>query len=91
MRSQPLLYRLTLGTRVLLAAGFIPTGMVKLLGERFTTMSPDTALGGFFETLYQSGLYWQFLGATQVVAGVLILLPATARPTSSPSRIHACA
>jgi hypothetical protein len=59
VRARPLLYRLTLGTRVLLAVGFIPTGMVKLLGRRFTTMSPESGIGGFFETLYQSGPYWR--------------------------------
>lgn len=77
-RARPLLYRLTLGTRLLLAVGFIPTGMVKLLGRRFTLMSPESDIGLFFETLYRSGLYWRFLGLTQVVAGLLVLWNATA-------------
>ena len=38
VRSKDLFYRLTLFTRIMLAAGFIPTGTVKLLGRRFTTM-----------------------------------------------------
>jgi uncharacterized membrane protein YphA (DoxX/SURF4 family) len=78
VRARPLLYRLTLGTRLLLAVGFVPTGMVKLLGRRFTLMSPESDIGGFFETLYRSGLYWHFLGLTQVVAGLLVLSNATA-------------
>ncbi len=78
VRARPVLYRLAPGTRVLLAVGFIPTGMVKLLGRRFTTMSPTTDIGGFFETLYQSGPYWHFLGLVQVLAGVLVLWSATA-------------
>jgi uncharacterized membrane protein YphA (DoxX/SURF4 family) len=78
MRARPLLYRLTLGTRVLLAVGFIPTGMVKLLGRRFTNMSPESDIGNFFETLYRSGPYWRFLGLAQVLAGLLVLWPATA-------------
>lgn len=77
-RSRPLLYRLTLGTRVLLAVGFIPTGMVKLLGRRFTLMSPESDIGGFFETLYRSGPYWRFLGLAQVAAGLLVLWRRTA-------------
>jgi len=77
IRSKPLLYRFTLGTRILLAIGFIPTGFVKLLGYRFTTLSIDSDVGLFFETLYQSGLYWNFLGLTQILAGILVLLPAT--------------
>lgn len=78
VRARSLMYRLTLGTRLLLAVGFIPTGMVKLLGRRFTLMSPESDLGLFFETLYRSGLYWRFLGLTQVVAGLLVLWNVTA-------------
>lgn len=78
LRRRPLCYRLTLGTRLLLAAGFVPTGLVKLLGMRFTAISPEVPLGAFFEALYQSGLYWRFLGLAQVVAGALVLVPATA-------------
>jgi hypothetical protein len=78
VRSRPVLYRLTLGTRVLLAVGFIPTGAVKLLGRRFTTMGPESDIGLFFETLYRSGLYWRFLGLAQVLAGLLVLSRTTA-------------
>lgn len=77
-RAQPLLYRFTLGSRVLLAVAFIPTGMVKVLGMRFSTLGTEYQAGAFFEMLYQSGYYWQFLGATQVIAGVLILFERTA-------------
>ncbi len=31
------------------------------LGYRFSYMSPETDIGGFFETMYQSGLYYHFL------------------------------
>ncbi len=75
-RSKPLLYRFTLGTKILLAIGFIPTGLIKLLGYRFTNLSEVSEVGTFFEVLYQSGLYWNFLGFTQVLAGVMILIPA---------------
>jgi hypothetical protein len=78
VRSRPILYRLTLGTRVLLAVGFIPTGAVKLLGRRFTSMSPESDIGFFFETLYRSGPYWRFLGLAQVAAGLLVLSRTTA-------------
>lgn len=79
VRATPFLYRFTLGIRLLLAMGFIPTGMVKLTGQRFTVMPPETPVGALFETLYQGGgLYWRFLGAVQVSAGILILIPATA-------------
>ncbi len=78
VRQSPLLYRFVLATRILLAVGFIPTGMVKLTGQRFTTMDSSTPLGAFFEAMYQSGAYWRFIGATQILASILILVPRTA-------------
>ncbi|MFT5143546.1 MAG: hypothetical protein ACI80V_001179 [Rhodothermales bacterium] len=59
----------------MLAAGFIPTDTVKLLGHRFTTISPDLPIGAFFEAMYQTGLFWRFIGLAQVVAGILSLFP----------------
>ena len=76
-RSQPGLQRLAIISRILLALAFIPTGMVKVLGERFTVMGMDTPIGLFFEALYRSGFYWNFIGWAQVIAGVLLLIPAT--------------
>lgn len=77
-RRIPALYRLAVISRILLALAFIPTGMVKLLGQRFTLMGPDTPVGYFFEAMYQTGFYWNFLGLSQVLAGVLLLIPWTA-------------
>lgn len=78
MQSKPFFYRFTLFTRLLLSAGFLPTGMVKLMGERFTLISPETSIGYFFEALYQTGFYWRFIGGTQVLAALLLLFPITA-------------
>ena len=75
IRSSAFCYRFTLFTRILLAAAFIPTGMVKLMGERFTLLGTDNPIGAFFEAMYQTGLYWRFLGLSQVVAGILLLIP----------------
>lgn len=78
LRAKPFFYRFTLFTRILLAAAFIPTGMVKLQGRRFTLIPPSDPIGAFFEALYQTGDYWRFLGATQILAGLLLLWPRTA-------------
>ncbi|MBU2525396.1 MAG: DoxX family protein [Bacteroidetes bacterium] len=73
-RKQGILIRFTLGLKLLLAIAFIPTGAVKLLGRRFTTGVPeDDSPLLLFEALYQSGVYWQFLGAVQILAGCLLL------------------
>jgi hypothetical protein len=76
-RGSALLHRLAVGSRVLLCVGFLPTGMVKLLGRPFTRMGPETPVGLFFHAMHQTGIYWQFLGATQVLAAVLVVIPAT--------------
>ena len=39
VRREPFFWRFTLFTRILLATAFLPTGMVKLLGHRFTSMT----------------------------------------------------
>ena len=77
-RANPLLYRVVLATRCLFAMAFIPTGWVKLMGHRFTQVSIESPVGAFFEAMYQTGGYWQFLGATQIVAGLLMLVPRAA-------------
>ena len=75
VRRSQVLFRVVLATRYLFAMAFIPTGLVKLLGMRFTTISPETPIGAFFEAMYQTGEYWQFLGATQILAGLLLIVP----------------
>jgi hypothetical protein len=57
---------------------FIPTGLVKLAGRRFTTLPSTDPVGAFLEAMYQTGVYWNFIGLSQVVAGILLLIPATA-------------
>lgn len=64
--------------RLLLAMAFIPTGLVKATGRRFTTLPVSDPVGFFFEAMYQTGPYWHFIGIMQIVAAVLLLVPATA-------------
>ncbi|MEM7200545.1 MAG: hypothetical protein AAF628_09790 [Planctomycetota bacterium] len=76
--AQGWLHRFTLVNRLLLAMAFIPTGMVKLLGQRFTLVSTDNPVGFFFEAMYRTGPYWHFIGLVQVAAALLLLVPRTA-------------
>ena len=64
-------------TRILLAIGFLPSGLKKALGQRFTLLGTDNPVGFFFEALYQSGVYWNFIGAAQLLAGLLLVIPRT--------------
>lgn len=64
-------------TRYLVGSGFVFASIVKIKGERFTTVSHEDAAFGtafhFFETMYQTGIYWQFLGWGQLIAGLLLM------------------
>ena len=63
--------------RILIALAFIQSGLTKMVGERFTLLGTDTDIGFFFEALYRAQLYWRFIGAAQVLAALLLLIPRT--------------
>ena len=44
--------------RVALAAGFIPSGMMKIMGERFTVLAVNHPMGNFLEAIYHTGFYY---------------------------------
>jgi hypothetical protein len=62
-------------TRYLIGGAFVFASLIKIKGHRFTQIPDDGghSVGHFFEMMYQSGLYWQFLGWAQLVAGLLLL------------------
>ncbi len=64
-------------TRYLIGGAFVFSSIVKLEGNRFTAKSganePINSSFHFFETMYQSGIYWQFIGLGQLVAGALLM------------------
>lgn len=60
-------------TRYLIAFAFIPSGMKKILGQRFTNIGTDNPIGYFFEALFRTGMYWNFLGWGQLIAAILMM------------------
>ncbi len=64
--------------RVALALGFIPSGIVKVMGERFTALPSNHPLGHYFDALYLTGFYYTFIGVSQLTAALLLLIPRTA-------------
>jgi uncharacterized membrane protein YphA (DoxX/SURF4 family) len=68
----------TVFCRVALALGFIPSGIVKILGERFTALPVNHPLGHYFDALYQTGYYYTFIGIGQIIIALLLLIPRTA-------------
>ena len=67
----------TVFCRIALALGFIPSGIVKLMGERFTALPPNNPLGHYFDALFQTGYYYTFIGIAQLVIALLLLIPRT--------------
>jgi len=64
--------------RIALAASFIPTGYVKIMGERFAAGLPsNNPLGHYFDALYLTGYYYTFIGVAQIITAVLLLIPRT--------------
>lgn len=64
--------------RIALALGFIPASIVKMTGERFTALPSKHPLGHYFDALLLTGFYYTFIGAAQMVAALLLLIPRTA-------------
>jgi hypothetical protein len=64
-------------TRYLIGGAFVFSSIVKIQGGRFTaddaSSAPINSAWHLFETLYQSGLYWSFLGWSQLLAGLLLM------------------
>lgn len=65
-------------TRVLLAIGFIPPSYTKIIHQPFTSLPDSNPVGHYFNALYQTGFYYEFLGWGQMIAALLLLFPRTA-------------
>ena len=63
--------------RIALAAGFLPTGYVKIIGERFTGLPSNNPLGHYFDALHLTGYYYTFIGVAQIIIAILLLIPRT--------------
>lgn len=64
-------------TRVLLAIGFIPPSIPKILHKPFTVLPDSHPVGHYFNALYQTGFYYEFIGWAQLTAALLLLIPRT--------------
>lgn len=65
--------------RIVLAVSFLPTGIVKIMGQRFAEGLPhNNPLGHYFDALLQTGYYYTFIGIVQLTIVTLLLIPRTA-------------
>lgn len=65
-------------TRCLLAVGFIPPSITKILHRPFTVLPDTNPVGAYFKALYNTGFYYDFIGWSQLLAAILLLIPRTA-------------
>jgi uncharacterized membrane protein YphA (DoxX/SURF4 family) len=73
------LWLFSLFCRLALAAGFIPSGIVKIMDERFASgLSVNHPMGSYLEALHHTGYYYTFIGIVQVTAALMLLIPRTA-------------
>lgn len=77
MKNKTLPQLFVIYLRYLIGFAFIFASLVKIQGLRFTAESgaanPINSAWHFFETLYESGLYWRFLGIAQFITGTLLV------------------
>ncbi len=64
-------------TRCLLAIGFIPPSYKKIMHQPFTVLPDSNPVGHYFNALYQTGFYYEFIGWGQMIAAILLLIPRT--------------
>jgi uncharacterized membrane protein YphA (DoxX/SURF4 family) len=76
-RADKWLQRFAFFCRIALAASFIPSGYVKIMGERFTGLPSNNPLGHYFDALHQTGYYYTFIGIAQIMTAILLLIPRT--------------
>ena len=51
---------------------FILSGTKKLPGVKFTALPIDNPVGSYFNAMYETGFYWNFIGYFQILIGVFI-------------------
>lgn len=60
-------------TRYLIGGAYALACMPKIMGLRFTQPNLEGQVFDFFEALYATGLYWNFLGWSQLLAAALLM------------------
>ena len=59
--------------KILLGIGFVLSGLRKLPGVKFTQLPITNPVGLFFEGMYVTGFYWNFIGYYQILVGLILM------------------
>lgn len=60
--------------KISLGLAFIASGIRKLPGVKFTQIPISDPIGLFFEGMYQTGFYWNFIGYYQIAVGLVLMI-----------------
>src|SRR5215213_3206009 len=72
------LWLFSIFNRLVLALGFIPAAIVKLMNERFASgLHANHPMGHYLEALHQTGYYYTFISVVQLTAAIFLLIPRT--------------
>ena len=72
------LWLFSIFNRLMLALGFIPAAIVKLMDERFASgLDANHPMGHYLEALHLTGYYYTFIGVVQMAAAIFLLIPRT--------------
>lgn len=78
IRQNRWLWFFSIFCRITLALGFIPSGLTKIMGERFASgLSVNHPMGQYLEALHHTGYYYTSIGIAQLIAAILLLIPRT--------------
>lgn len=72
-----LLQIFTAFTRILLGIGFIFPSIPKIRHLPFTSLPDTNPVGHYFNALLATGFYYEFIGWSQLIASILLLIPRT--------------
>ena len=61
--------------KITMGLTFISSGLRKMPGVKFTSLPIDNPVGLFFEGMYATGFYWNFIGYYQIFTGILLVTP----------------
>lgn len=59
--------------KITLGIGFVLSGLRKLPSVKFTQIPISEPVGLFFEGMYATGFYWNFIGYYQILVGLLLM------------------
>lgn len=72
LRQNPLIHWFVLNLRLLIAFGFIPSGLKKIYSIPFANPGQEGAFFEYLDALYATGFYYEFIGWAQVIAAILL-------------------